>query len=112
MRIISILLYFFLFGCMTMEELKEMRQRNLEYYNSEEYREHKRKQQCEELRDRISRGTDKDFMTNLFDTFRPIPQGSYGRPIGDMLQEEEGERVRRRLTQYKIEVESYRTLCR
>ena len=109
MRIISILLYFFLFGCMTMEELKEMRQRNLEYYNSEEYGEHKRKQQCEELRDKIARGTDKGI--DLFRLFNPPPD-SYGVPITTILEEQERERERKRLTQYKIAVESYRTLCR
>ncbi len=110
MKIISILLCVLLIGCMTTEERRIAN----EYYNSKEYRESWKKRECQSLRERIARGTDKSLgesLNDLFDAFNS-PSNAYDIPVSTMKEQQEREKFKARLSQYKIAVESYKTLCR
>ena len=74
-----------------------------------------RERQCENLRQRIAQGTNKDggeILSDLFDLAAGPPPDAYGIPIGKIMEQQEQAKFNARLTQYTIALESYKALCK
>ena len=105
MRIFALLLPLVAIGCHSLES----------DFREPAYAMSPRERQCENLRQKIAQGTNKEgweILDDIFAVFAPGPSDAYGIPISTIRAQEEQQKFNERLIQYKIALENYKTLCK